>query len=122
MRTLRANIPSDKEYFVNENGEVLSPYGKLLKGKPNPNSKTLRSLDYLNTDGKRKAISIQKLMWQTFYPNDLPSKDEIIVVKNQDHPFPFALENLVKLSRKEMVHNMNEKRFLKINARKNKEQ
>jgi|GEM_PF-3000423 len=107
MKKLKANIPSKKEYSVNENGEIFSPFGKILLGKANPNSKTLRSIDFMNLDGKRQAMSIPKIVWNTFRAEDPINKKEIIVLKNPKAKFPFAVKNLEKISRIETVKKMN---------------
>ena len=118
MKKLRANIPSKKEFTVNENGEIFNHLDKPLHGKQNPNSKTLRALDFLNYDNKRQAMSFQRIVWNTFNPENIVLKNEIIQLKNQDSKFPFAISNLEKISRKENVKIINEIRLKKIESKK----
>ena len=119
MKTLKANIPSEKEFLVNENGEIFNHSGKQLTGKLNPNSKTLRSLDFLNNDKKRQVMSFQKIVWNTFNPKNPVLKSEIIVLKNAKTKYPFALSNLEKVTRKENVEKINKIRLEKVEIKKN---
>jgi len=120
MKKLKANIPSKKEFFVNENGEILNSAGRVLRGKINPNSKTLKTLDFLNSDHKRQAMSFQKIVWNTFHPEDLVQENEIIQLINPSHEFPFAISNLRKTTRKESVKRINEIRLNMVKERKSK--
>ncbi|MCW3160363.1 hypothetical protein [Chryseobacterium oryctis] len=111
MEKIRANIPSKREYLVNENGEVFSPFGKILIGKPNPKSNTLRSIDFMNMDGKRQAMSIPKIVWNTFKKDDLIKEKEIIMLIDQSAEYPFSIHNLRKVSRTENVKRINKIRL-----------
>lgn len=121
MRKLKANIPSKKLFIVNENGEIFNHLGKALKGKHNPNSKTLRALDFLNLENKRQAMSFQKIVWNTFNAEDPILNSEVILLKDQNQDFPFALSNLKKISRKDNVKFINEIRLRKKEFNKNRE-
>lgn len=114
MKTLKANIPSKKEFTVNENGEIFNQSGKQLYGKHNPNSKTLKSLDFLNIDGKRQAMSIQKIVWNTFNEENPIQASEIIILKDAESQYPFALSNLKKVTKTENVKVINKIRLEQI--------
>ncbi len=122
MRLLRANIPSEKEYFVNENGIIFNHFEKPLKGKPNPNSQTLRALDFLNLNKKRQSMSFQKIVWNTFNPSDLAQDDEIIKLKDPNNVFPFAISNLEKVTKSENVKAVNKIRLDRVRERELKKE
>lgn len=111
MKKFKANIPSKRNYSVNENGEIFSPFGKRLIGKANPNSKTLRSIDFMNTDGKRQSMSISKIVWNTFKTEEPILEKEIIILENYNAKYPFAVENLKKINRANVVEKLNEARM-----------
>lgn len=119
MKTLRANIPSTREFTVNENGEIFNYLGKPLKGKGNPASKTLRSIDFVNLEGKRQTMSIQKIVWNTFHSDNPVGAKEIIMLIDQNHPYPFAVSNLKKVSQFDNVKVINKIRLDKVNEKRN---
>lgn len=120
MKIVKANIPSKKEFLVNENGEIFNQSKKRLLGKKNPNSETLRSLDFLNNDNKRQVMTFQKIVWNTFNPDDIVQKGELILLKDKESEYPFAISNLTKVTRFENVKVINKIRLDKVKSRKNK--
>ena len=120
METLIANIPSKRIYDVNTNGQIFNRLNKPLKGKPNPKSKTLKTLDFTNLEEKRQGLSFQKIVWNTFHPDDVVQENEIIKLKETNTEYPLAVTNLIKISRKENVKIINEIRLSKAKTRNKK--
>lgn len=91
-----ANIPSAKVYKVSPNGEVIGPHGRVLSGKKHHKSENLRFLDFLNKEHKRQSMSISKIVWLTFFPEDPINEKEIIRLKDRTAEYPFSISNLIK--------------------------
>lgn len=99
---LLANIPSEKPYYVSKKGEIKGIFNRVLKtsvSKENRSSKIV----YKGTDGKRHQIGFRKLIWNTFFPNDLSLESDMIFLKDKTIPFPLQPDNLYKLSRTEVA-------------------
>ncbi|SKB60141.1 hypothetical protein SAMN05660477_00147 [Soonwooa buanensis] len=118
MKTLKANIPSIKTFTVNENGEIFNYLGKKLNGKKNPSFPYLRSLDFLNLDKKRQVMTFGKIVWNTFYPENMAQADEIVQVIDREAEHVFALKNLRKITKTEKVKELNEIRFSKLKSKR----
>jgi hypothetical protein len=103
MRKILAKINATTPYQVDEFGNVYGKYGKI-KGKAVKNCYT-RVLDYCQKENPIEitSVTIPRLIYQSFNPEIILTKDDVVVLINPKEEHIFALSNLKVIKRQEQT-------------------
>ena len=96
----QVNIPSKKPYYCKENGELFDSNRERITGTYDKKN-DIHVLSYTNVDGVENKIPLTRLMYTTFKP-DIDIKGYTITRKNTKDVFRYGINNLVRISNKEM--------------------